>query len=224
MKWKLCKFDPRTATISLRRNFSALNLSTISSPPKKGCSMAEGFHLLHLPLDEYFVRTRIHTHKGEIPISIYIWSYRPINMLGTTWKEGIRRGYCRATWDRGRWGRPCPPWGRQPHPSAAAAGLSPEDQKLFNLFWSEDDYYFLGLKSANVKDVYIWKVIWFHLVWNVHIAWDKMRTVDRPWDVRPRREGWRCREGGRWTGSRSPRETGSASSATRSTPCSNKGI
>ena len=36
--------------------------STISSPAQKGCLIAEGFHLLHFPLDEFYVRVFTETY------------------------------------------------------------------------------------------------------------------------------------------------------------------
>ena len=45
---------------SLCRKFGALNHSTISSTPLKGCSITECFYLLHFPFDESYVCTHPH--------------------------------------------------------------------------------------------------------------------------------------------------------------------
>ena len=63
--------------LSLRRKFSALNHSTISSPhsrPKKGCSIAKGFHFLHFPLNESYVRVRVFTHTHICIWIMHVWS------------------------------------------------------------------------------------------------------------------------------------------------------
>ena len=63
----------RTAPTAYRKS-SALNHTSISSLPRTGCSIAEGFHLLHFPLDESYVRLFTHT--------LYVYMYVCIKRNG----------------------------------------------------------------------------------------------------------------------------------------------
>ena len=61
MKCIFCRFDPGTAPIASQEVQRLKQLDQFVTP-QKGCSIADGFHFLHFPLNESYVRERVFTH------------------------------------------------------------------------------------------------------------------------------------------------------------------